>query len=93
MMIMVMTRDPGNTLKCGVVCGRKFSKKAVVRNRVRRIVWEAFRLIKTEIEPCHMVIIPRKMMIDAKRQMVESEMKYLLRKAGQLIRQDSAPQV
>jgi len=84
MIILAVAEAPDDTLKCGVVCGRKFSKKAVIRNRMRRLAWESFRMLKTEIEPCHMVVIPRKMMTEAMQPQVQKEMKYLLRKAGQL---------
>lgn len=83
--MMVLVTVPGETLKCGVVCGRKFSKKAVVRNRMRRLVMESFRLLKAGIAPCHLVIIPRVAMNGAMQPMVQKEMCYLLKKAGKLI--------
>ncbi len=83
-MILVVAETPDEMLKNGVVCGRKFSTKAVERNRARRLIWESFRLKKTEIEPCHMVVIPRKAIAATKQQQVQKEMEYLLNKAQRL---------
>lgn len=88
-MILVIAVPPDETLRLGVVCGRKYSNKAVDRNRARRLVWESFRLIKTEIEPCHMVVIPRKAIAETKQQQVQKEMEYLLKKASKLMRRQS----
>ena len=68
------------TLQAGVICGRKFCLKAVVRNRARRLVWESFRMLKSEIKPCRLVFIPRQRMKQAQCADVTREMKKLLRK-------------
>lgn len=47
----------------GLSVGRKFSKSAVVRNRVRRVLREAFRLRRAELPPLDLVLIPQ----DARR--------------------------
>ncbi|MCH2101786.1 MAG: ribonuclease P protein component [Planctomycetes bacterium] len=49
--------NPGPT-RLGLSIGRKFSKKAVVRNRVRRIFREAFRLARPDLPPMDLVLIP-----------------------------------
>ncbi|MDD3118839.1 MAG: ribonuclease P protein component [Victivallales bacterium] len=84
LMILVIAAAPDAGLKTGVVCGRKFSSRAVDRNRARRLVWESFRLLKTEIEPCHMVVIPRKAIAGCRQPQVQKEMEYLLRRAQKL---------
>ncbi len=83
-MILVIAEHPDQTVKNGVVCGRKFSTKAVERNRARRLIWESFRLEKAEIEPCHMVVIPRKAIAVAMMPQVHKELEYLLKKAQKL---------
>ncbi len=72
-------------LQTGVICGRKFCTKAVVRNRARRLVWESFRLLKPTIKPCRLVFIPRQRIRQAKCADVMYEMEKLLKKL-QLIR-------
>lgn len=69
-----------NTLKAGVICGRKFCLKAIVRNRARRLVWESFRLLKPQIKPCRLVFIPRQRIKKAACADVQKEMQKLLKK-------------
>ena len=68
------------SLKAGVICGRKFCLKAIVRNRARRLVWESFRLLKPTIKPCRLVFIPRQRIKQAKCADVTREMEKLLKK-------------
>ncbi len=79
--ILVLAKHKDNNLKCGVICSRKFNKRAVKRNRARRLLWESFRLIKESINPAHFVLITRKWIADKKQQDVQKEMEYLLKKA------------
>ena len=44
--------------RLGLSVGRKFSKRAVVRNRARRVFREAFRLARPELPPMDLVLIP-----------------------------------
>ena len=68
------------SLKAGVICGRKFCIRAVVRNRARRLVWESFRLLKPRIKPCSLIFIPRQRIKQAKCADVTREMEKLLKK-------------
>ncbi len=43
----------------GLSVGRKFAKLAVARNRVRRVLREAFRLRRAELPPLDLVLIPQ----------------------------------
>ncbi len=79
--LLVHTKAPDNRLRFGVVCGRKFNKNAVCRNRARRLIKESFRLIKSQICESHIVFIPRKRMIGKKLQDIQAEMIFLLKKA------------
>ena len=67
-------------LQAGVICGRKFCTKAVVRNRARRLVWESFRMLKPQLQACRLVFIPRQRIKQAKCADVMREMEKLLRK-------------
>ena len=73
-----------NSLKAGVICGRKFCIRAVVRNRARRLVWESFRLLKPQIKPCRLVFIPRQRIKQARCADVYQEMEKLLKKLNLL---------
>lgn len=70
-------------LRIGVICGRKFSRKAVVRNRVRRVVKEAFRLIWDNVKPMHILIIPRRFSENLKTQEAQTEIIKALKKLNQ----------
>jgi ribonuclease P protein component len=81
--LLVTAPDTDGKLRCGVICGKKYSNRAVKRNRARRLMWESFRLLKPQISTCHMVLIARKMIADAKQMDVQAELERLLKKAGQ----------
>lgn len=82
LLVLVTAETADDSLKFGVICGRKFSTKAVDRNRARRLAWESFRLIKANILPCHVIIIPRREIMKEKQQVVQAELIKLLIKAG-----------
>jgi len=85
--LLVHAPTPDEKTRWGVICSRKFDKRAVVRNRARRLLWESFRHLKSRIKPCHVVLIPRRLISKQKQQDVEKEMKYLLKK-GDLLKRD-----
>lgn len=70
--------------RCGVVCSRKFDKRAVKRNRARRLLLEAFRLTKQKLAPCQIIFIPRRDILQAKMQQVATRMEGMFEKAGLL---------
>ncbi len=74
----------GTSLKCGIICSRKFDKRAVKRNRARRLLWEAFRLTAGEISPCGIILIPRRGILKVKMQDVKGAFVNTLKKAGML---------
>ena len=69
---------PGDRTRCGVVCGKKYSLSSVVRNRARRLLWESFRLLKPEIAPCRLILIPRRKMASYRRNQVTVELAQIL---------------
>ncbi len=93
-MLAVYAPAPDGKLRCGVVCGKKYSLLAVKRNRARRLCWESFRLLKDRLEVCHLLLIPRRRMEEAKRPEVTRELAGLLAKAGLLpaVVEDSPPE-
>ena len=66
---------------CGVICSRKFDKRAVRRNRARRLLYEAFRLIRQELKPCRIIFIPRRPILDRKMQEVAHQLRDLFQRA------------
>ena len=80
--VLSVSGSPDGRLRCGVVCGKKFSRKAVIRNRARRLLWESFRLLKPEMAVCHMVLIPRQGIKGKKQQEIQLSLQRLLKKAA-----------
>ena len=80
LLVAAVTASENGKLQAGVICGRKFCTKAVVRNRARRLVWESFRLLKHSINPARVVFIPRQRIKQAKCADVMREMEKLLKK-------------
>ncbi len=83
-LLVLVVAPPRTELRAGVVCGRKFSTLAVKRNRARRLLWESFRLLKCQIRPCEIIMIPRFPIRDAKMPQVKTELANLLEGAGVL---------
>ncbi len=81
-MLLVTAPSPDGKPRFGVICGRKFSKKAVERNRARRLLKESYRLLANAVAPARCLFITRFSMKDAKLQDVQKEMIHLFRKAG-----------
>ena len=49
----------GATARLGMAVSRRVSKRAVVRNRIRRVVRESFRLHRAELPACDVLLIAR----------------------------------
>jgi ribonuclease P protein component len=81
-MLLVTSPPPDNKLRFGIICGKKYSRKAVLRNRARRLLKEAFRLLKNRVEPVHCILIARVAIKHAKMQEVQQDMLKLLGNAG-----------
>ena len=68
----------GPSLKLGISASSRFGP-AVQRNRFKRLVREAFRLIQWELpQGCQMHVIPRKMALEASLEIIRSELLALL---------------
>jgi ribonuclease P protein component len=83
-LLLVAAPSPDEKLRCGVICGKKYNKSAVKRNRARRLLWESFRLLKAQILPGYLIMIPRQQIAVMKQPEVGKQLKELLRKAGLL---------
>ena len=79
--VVVKSFDGISNVRCGVICSRKYSVLAVHRNRARRLLFESFRLLKHDIEPCHIVLSPRKRMQNYKLDDTLTELRDSLQKS------------
>ena len=73
-LLLYISPPPDGKRRIGIICGRKFDKRAVTRNRVRRIFKESFRLIKNQVALSHVLFIPRKGAERRKAQDIQHEM-------------------
>lgn len=78
LMIVLTAPSPDGLTRYGVICGRKFSKRAVDRNRARRLLWESHRLLSQGLRPVHALIIPRLFILNRKEPEVRCELKRIL---------------
>ncbi len=74
----------GGVSRLGIIVGKKFSKKAVERNRAKRIIREAIKNLYSQINPSLDIIISLKNVRknDLKLTAVEQELKVLFLKSG-----------
>ena len=91
-MVVVVAPSPENKLECGVICSKKYSLLAVIRNRARRLVWESFRMLKPDLSPCRILVIPRRKMMNYNRMQVTMELAAIL-KERQLTTGTNSPQL
>lgn len=84
MLLNVLRAENLACRRLGVVTSRKFGG-AVARNRARRIVREAWRLIQEQlVDPCDVVVVVRHGMSGRSMQDVQDELLRLLKAAGAL---------
>lgn len=81
-MILLVAPPRTSRVRSGFVCSRKFSGKAVVRNRAKRMMKEVFRNSKSAVEPCEMIFIPRQHLLNAEIADVQRDFIRLAREAG-----------
>lgn len=81
---LVLITAPSNdgARRCGIICGKRYSKKAVDRNRARRLLKESFRLIKNRIRPLHFGLIPRQSLKGLSLAAVQQDMIRQFQRAG-----------
>jgi ribonuclease P protein component len=68
-------------LKIAFIVSKKFSKKAVIRNRAKRIMREVFRNSKNRLMECEILVIPRLYLLKADIREVQDEFIRLMKDA------------
>ena len=69
---------PDEQRRLAIVVSRRYSPKAVERNRARRLLREAYRLVLPELRPAWIVLIPRRYLLGAGLGDVLAEVRRLL---------------
>ncbi|MBR2344653.1 MAG: ribonuclease P protein component [Lentisphaeria bacterium] len=87
--VAIVAPSPEGDIECGVICSKKYSLLSVVRNRARRLLWESFRMLKPDLSPCHIVLIPRRKLMSYNRIQATAELTALLTKQAVLVREDA----
>lgn len=78
--VLKFTRTAGETWKCAVVVSTKISKKAVVRNKIKRRIREVIGDLMGNAKGISMIISPKRVPIDEIR-LYREELSFLLNKA------------
>lgn len=83
LMVIWLRMGQGANLRLGVVASRRTFRKAVARNRARRLLREAYRLHRCSLKAgCDVVLVARRPLEDAGLVEVERDLLRLSRKAG-----------
>lgn len=89
-MIATVVPAPDQRARLGVIVSKKFNNKAVHRNRARRLMKEAYRLLRHGLTtPVWVVLIARKQLADRSLHEVQAELIWVLKKADVLDLSDS----
>ncbi|MCK5803973.1 MAG: ribonuclease P protein component [Lentisphaeria bacterium] len=80
--VLSVAESPDGRGRAVFIISRRYSRKAVVRNRARRLFREVYRLLRPRLRPVWVVFIPRYRMPGATLQNVLDEATEALRKLG-----------
>lgn len=82
-MVIGVYTDPAISFQVGFITSKKVEKRAVYRNRAKRMLRESLRLSKAKInQNTWLVIIGKRSILKCDTVAVQKEMIYLLKKAG-----------
>lgn len=75
---------PDDACRVAFIVSRRYSPKAVVRNRARRLLREAYRQTVADLLPAWVVLIPRQRLQRARMQDVLADLREVCRRIGLL---------
>jgi len=76
--VLVVASPLDRRLRFGIITSRKYSKRAVDRNRARRLLREAYRRVAPHLEPAWILLIPRYRMKQSRMPEVLAELERLV---------------
>ncbi len=82
--IVAFAPAPAGGRRLGILISRRYSTHAVVRNRARRLLREAYRMLLPELRDVWLVLVPRRRMQTAKLGDVLPEVRRLCARHGLL---------
>lgn len=83
--VVSAVRPPPDTAsRVAFIVSRRYSPKAVVRNRARRLLREAYRQTVADLLPAWVVLIPRRHLQQARMQEVLADLRNVCRRIGLL---------
>ena len=88
--VSVVQPPPDGLARVAFVVSRRYSRKAVVRNRARRLLREAYRQLFPMLSPAWMVLIPRARLQEARMQEVLADLTVACRRLG-LLQAEAGP--
>ena len=84
--VMLLRTADDASLRLGVIAGKRTLRRAVDRNRAKRLMREAYRLNRHQFSGvCDVVLIARRQIAKSSLTTVENDLLRLARKAGILI--------
>ncbi|PCI23286.1 MAG: ribonuclease P protein component [Piscirickettsiaceae bacterium] len=72
---VLVSKKPLSSGKLGLAIAKKMVKKAVLRNQIKRIIREAFRLNKNKLKGFDMVVLCRKKAAQASKKELSASIK------------------
>jgi len=90
LLVRAIASSPDGHPRLAIVISRRFSGKAVIRNRARRLLREAYRQLFPALRPAWILIVPRQAIKGRMFQDVQPEVRQLFRRAGLLAAAASA---
>ena len=86
-MVLRALPSAGNISRCGVIASKRTFRRAVDRNRAKRLLREAFRLERAKLPfACDVVLVARKRILEVHIAGVREDFGQLAFRAGELLR-------
>ncbi len=88
--VVWIRRGNGAGRRVGVVASKRTFHLAVERNRAKRLMREAFRMLRGQLaDGVDVVLLGRRKLLESKRDDVERDLLYAWRKLGVLLKEES----